>query len=228
MKNLHYITLVSVMLASCSPSAPKDGYGGFDRIAPADSVRLPVRQNESVYGEHLHAYWDTANGSGVYCEDTTLYSMDFVQCLRSLGLPNLVELRDGSVFGDGPEPISIQSHLLDTMLFHFAGRDRHGMAELTVRRLNYTTVLVEFMRSESGQEVVNFNGLCDIGCGFIFGAESEDGEQGAYFVDEYWSRDGEHSFRIGKDGEILNVVAVSGKYGSNRTESPRMRLIPKS
>ena len=72
------IALLVLLVASCSPSTPKDGLRGFDHIAPLDTVKYPVSRLGAAVSKHLHAYWDTANGSGVYCEDTTLYSMNFV------------------------------------------------------------------------------------------------------------------------------------------------------
>lgn len=200
MRRFFHIALLSYLITGCGPSAPKDGSRGFDRIAPLDTVRFPVRQNESAYGKHLHAYWDTANGSGVYCEDTTQYSMDFVRCLRGMGIPNLLEIRDGAIHSESPEPIRMDPVLSDNATHQFSSPTGH--VTLVVRRIDFTRIEAR-LNSRDGGEHDDFEGTLVRDCGFILGAESDDGENGAYFVDAYWSSDESVSIRIGMDGERL-------------------------
>jgi len=110
--------------------------------------------------------------------------------------------------------------LADTTTYHFM--DESGNSRLTVRRLNYTTIKATFIFKEAGLAPVIFDRLCDLGCGFILGMEIDDGDEGAYSVDEYWSRDKGYSFRIGKDGNRLTASVILGHFGTNRTSSPRM------
>ncbi|MBL7964290.1 MAG: hypothetical protein JNM31_10665 [Flavobacteriales bacterium] len=160
-----------------------------------------------------NAHWDTANGIGVYCEDTTRYSMAFVRCLHSMGLPNLLQIRDGAIHGEGPEPIPINPVLVDTSAYVFQDESRNS--ELSVRRMNLTTITVDLRMSGEDGSPILFKGMCDLGCGFILGAESEDGEDGAYFVDEYWSRKQGYSFRIGKDGDRITATVITGQEGTD-------------
>jgi hypothetical protein len=182
-----HIALLSILILGCRPSTPKDDWRGFDRIAPLDTVKYPVIRSEAAVSIQLHAVWDTANGSGVYCEDTTLYSMDFVRCLRSMGLPNLLEIRDGAVHGESPEPIPFDPILSDSATHYF--RDPQGRSTLELRRIDLTRIEARFSTTYQG-EPDKYEGRYVLGCGFILGAESDDGEDGAFFVDEYWSGDG--------------------------------------
>ncbi len=212
MRGFLHIALLSGLIAGCSSSAPKDGSRASDQIAPLDTVKHPVGRPAAALGKQLHAYWDTANGSGVYCEDTTLYSMDFVRCLRGMGLPNLLEIRDGAIYGESPDPIRMDPVLSDKSTHHFSTPKGH--VTLVVRRFDFTRIEAR-LSSRDGGDQNDCEGTLVRGCDFILGAQSDDGENGAYFVDEYWSSDDSVSIRIGMDGDRLaatiSLLALDGQ-----------------
>jgi hypothetical protein len=117
-----------------------------------------------------------------------------------MGLPNLLEIRDGAIHGESPEPIPFDPILFDTATHYF--RDPEGKSTLELRRVDFTRIEASF-RTNYQVEEDKLEGRFVLGCGFVLGAESDDGEEGAYFVDEYWSTDGNISIRIGKDGDRL-------------------------
>ncbi len=199
-------------LSGCRPNAPRlSNLPEESADGSTDSLAATV---EAISSQSLdHAVWDTADGVGVYCEDTSRYSMEFVRCLRGMSLGSLLRIENGLIIGVGPEPIVIAPVLPDTKRHRF--QDEDGISELVVRRKNLTSIEVAYHSVAHDGEAIAFRGTCHLGCGFILGAESDDGEEGAYFVDEYWSPDECFSFRIGMDGTKLRATAT----GSCLTEA---------
>jgi hypothetical protein len=127
-----------------------------------------------------------------------------------MGLPNLLEIKDGAIHGESPEPIPIAPVLADTTTYYF--KDPASTATLVVRRIGITSIQANLSGTGKASAQKWFDCRFVLGCGFILGAESDDGEDGAYFVDEYWSSDEEIAIRIGVDGDRL---AATVRYLAN-------------
>ena len=216
--NLSYLGLATMLVFSCGTKSQNKPVSDRRIIAAAHGKDLAPATHSLT--KTLHAVLDTVNGHGVYCEDTMVYSMGFVRCLRRMNLPSLIRIEKDSIYGEGPRPIPIDPVLSDTCAYHF--RSRTGDAELSVQRTSLTSIIARFRMNTADGTLITFEGPCDLDCGFILGAESEDGEAGAYFVDQYWSINEAFAFRIGLDGNRPTATVVMTHSDGDGRRSPHM------
>jgi|GEM_PF-3578383 len=216
MKALLHIAMLFILLMGCRPSVPKDGSNGFDHIAPLDTVKYPSKTDPTERAKSLHSYWDTANGAGIYCDDTTNYSMAFIRAIRVQPLVRVVYLANGHYDDGRPEPAAFPAVLNIEQPYYFKGKNAKGAITLGLIRSSFTTLQYQYQyRSIEGIREER-TGQCILSPSFHLGSESDDGRNGAYLSDDYFSEEGNGCFsiRLGLDENIPSAYVTIHCAGS--------------